>query len=197
VTDGIRHFVTHIAGVKHFNADGTSRQRVIRELQPHVLLRLEEEPDNLHDKNAVRVCLPDGRQVGYLPRELAREVSENRQRGCWSRAIVCRANDVTASQIGGQVDEGGHYLRVDILVAEAEEYVTDHELYEYLDTVADQVIASFNEPAAAPSRTAARETAPVAAPTKTIVHPPVENPVREPFWQRMSGSLMRLFSGRR
>jgi hypothetical protein len=185
VTDGIRHYLTHIAGVKHFNADGTSRQRVIRELQPNCPLRLEEEPDNLHDPFAVRVCLQDGRQVGYLPRELAKEVFQNRQMGCWYRAVVCKANDVTASQMGGQVAEGGHYFRVDILVAEAEEYVNDHQLYEYLDKVAAELIAKLNAPPPAPVTKSARDV-PAAPGQTTRIEPPAQEPVRAPFWQRVA-----------
>ena len=38
-------------------------------------LVLRRDPDNEHDENAIAVDLPDGRQLGWVPRELAAEVA--------------------------------------------------------------------------------------------------------------------------
>jgi hypothetical protein len=180
VSDGIRHFWTNIAGVKYWNADGTSRQRVLRELPPFTPVKLEEEPDNLHDPNAVRVVLQDGRQLGYLPRDVASEVTHRRQDGCWHRALIGATKLVTASQTGGQVAEGGSYLRIDVLVAEAEDYVTDAELCEYLDAVAAKSIVIEPEPIAAPA--AVPQAVPV-QPAATRPSAPIPKPHARGFWQ--------------
>jgi hypothetical protein len=177
VSDGIRHFWTNIAGVKYWNADGTSRQRVLRELPPLTPIKLEEEPDNLHDPNAVRVCLQDGRQLGYLPREVANEVTHRRQEGCWHRALIGATKLVTATQTGGQVSEGGSYLRIDILVAEAEDYVTDAALCEYLDAVAAKSIVSEPEPVVASAGVSQMATAAARQPA------PIPKPHARGFWQ--------------
>ncbi len=62
-----RTFYLHVVGVTHHNADGTSRQKIIREHcrvgEPIVLI---PEPDNRYDPDAVRVCRADGTQLGYL-----------------------------------------------------------------------------------------------------------------------------------
>lgn len=182
MSDGIRHFWTNIAGVKYWNADGTSRQRVLRDLEPLTPLKLEEEPDNLHDPNAVRVCLTNGRQLGYLPKEVAREVALRRQEGCWHRAVVSKAKLVTATQTGGQVAEGGTYLRIDILVAEAEDYVTDNELCDYLDAVSAKSIV-VDEPA--PAEVAPPVTGPTRTPQPAATRPqtPIPRPHAPSFWQ--------------
>ena len=180
MSDGIRHFWTNIAGVKYWNADGTSRQRVLRELPPFTPVKLEEEPENLHDPSAVRVCLQDGRQLGYLPREVARDVMLRRQDGCWHRALIGATKVVTASQTGGQVSEGGSYLRIDILVAEAEDYVTDAELCEYLDAVAAKAIVSEPEPVVA---SAGDSQAAPGQPAATRQSAPIPKPHARGFWQ--------------
>ena len=180
MSDGIRHFWTNIAGVKYWNADGTSRQRVLRELPPFTPVKFEEEPENLHDPNAVRVCLQDGRQLGYLPREVAGEVMLRRQEGCWHRALIGATKLVTATQTGGQVSEGGSYLRIDILVAEAEDYVADAELCDYLDAVAAKTIVSEPEPAVATA--AVPQTAP-AQPAAARQPAPIPKPHARGFWQ--------------
>lgn len=51
------------------------RQNVIRRLRIGEMLELEREPDNPHDPNAVKVIRKTGEQIGYLNRELAKDVS--------------------------------------------------------------------------------------------------------------------------
>lgn len=56
------------------------RQRVLRNMKrelkdyggtAYAYVNLIREPDNEHDANAVMVVNDDGRQIGYLPKELA------------------------------------------------------------------------------------------------------------------------------
>lgn len=69
---------TRVAGVTYQNEDGTSRKDIIAGLSSGDKLRLEREPDNKYDPNAVKVCALCGdtwKQIGYLPKDVAGEVS--------------------------------------------------------------------------------------------------------------------------
>ena len=67
-------------GVTFTNANGLSRQQVIRWSNAGDPVRLERENGNPHDENAIRViALKHGAMIGYVPRELAAVfVSERR-----------------------------------------------------------------------------------------------------------------------
>lgn len=77
----IQHYETYLAGVRHKNQDGSSRQRLIQKLEVGDCLILEHESDNQFDKNAIRVLRSDHRQVGYLPRDIAADVHSKAKRG--------------------------------------------------------------------------------------------------------------------
>ncbi len=63
---------TKVVGVSKPNADGTSRQKIIIEhVQEGDALVLIPEPDNPFDTNAVKVCTPGQKQIGYLSKETA------------------------------------------------------------------------------------------------------------------------------
>jgi hypothetical protein len=66
-------FTTTVAGVTHNNADGKSRQVIIRKhVKPGMPLVLKREPDNPHDSDAVAVWLVDPPvQIGYLKSGIA------------------------------------------------------------------------------------------------------------------------------
>lgn len=65
-----------VAGVTKRNADRTARQTTLKEASEGDRVRLEREPGNRHDKNAVKIIhQPTGRQIGYVPREDAIAVS--------------------------------------------------------------------------------------------------------------------------
>ena len=67
---------TKVVGVSKENADGTSRQDIIKaEVEEDDPMTLEAEPDNEYDKNAVKVLSRLGRQIGYLNRELAEKIT--------------------------------------------------------------------------------------------------------------------------
>lgn len=54
-----------LAGVRHKNADGSSRQKIIKTLSIGSNIDLIPEPENPYDPNAV-ACYYNSRQVGYL-----------------------------------------------------------------------------------------------------------------------------------
>ena len=64
---GSRTFRLGVAGESYDNADGTSRQRIIRMCSAGEPMQLVPEPENPHDNRAVKVCRQSGEQVGYLP----------------------------------------------------------------------------------------------------------------------------------
>ena len=81
-------FYGRVAGTIHANDDGSSRQAEIETLKPRDELRLDPDPDNPHDKNAVRVVAPSGVQVGHLESRLAGETVRRLRSGMQSRCFV-------------------------------------------------------------------------------------------------------------
>lgn len=70
----VRHFYAKVVGVTYPNEDGTSRRDAVRVLGRWEVVRLVHRPDNPVDVNAVAVLNRDGRQLGYLPATLAKDV---------------------------------------------------------------------------------------------------------------------------
>lgn len=67
------NFTTKVVGVTHDN-----RQAIIAKLKGNEPCRIEPEPSNPYDPNAlaVKVATPDGIQhVGYIPRDLAARIA--------------------------------------------------------------------------------------------------------------------------
>jgi DNA polymerase-3 subunit epsilon len=94
MADGLeisREFPDSAAGVTFANNDGSSRQRIIANgVAPGIQLRLYYEPENPADSNAVAVCLPDGRQIGYLRQDVAWQVCAAVKQGGGAAAIVLK-----------------------------------------------------------------------------------------------------------
>lgn len=70
--------ITKVVGVTYLNEDGSSRRDIIAGLSSMDKVRLEREPDNKYDPNAVRVCILVGdkwQQIGYLPKDVAAELA--------------------------------------------------------------------------------------------------------------------------
>ena len=88
--------LTKVAGVTFYNtgANTENRQQIIAELLHNGILKknteldLKRVPDNPYDPNAVAVISPDGRQLGFLPRDVAKEVSPNIAKGVCYRAQI-------------------------------------------------------------------------------------------------------------
>lgn len=65
----------HVVGVSHPNSDGSSRQNILSTLDIGEKLRIEPEPTNPYDQNALRVISKYG-QIGYVPRILTSTLKE-------------------------------------------------------------------------------------------------------------------------
>ena len=102
-------FYTKVAGVT-FNNEGENtqnRQRIIAELarkgslKDGTELTLRRDPFNRYDTNAVAVLAPDGRQLGFLPREIAAKVSYNMMHGFYYKAYVSSVTGGNADSVYG------------------------------------------------------------------------------------------------
>lgn len=69
-----REFHSKIAGVTH-GQSGANPQRLLKKCRSGQL-ELIRDPRNKYDKNAIKVCLPTGEQLGWIIRDLAKELSE-------------------------------------------------------------------------------------------------------------------------
>jgi HIRAN domain len=69
-----KYFNTKIAGASFPNADGGSRLSIIKKCEPMEVLRLELDPNNPVDPNAIAVKRVDGSQLGYLESRVASEL---------------------------------------------------------------------------------------------------------------------------
>ena len=93
-----------VAGVTFANADGSSRQEAIASLERGDALRLSREPDNPHDFFAVEVIAPRlGRQIGYLPKAVAAELSPKIDMGCSTQAVVLSVGRVGTGALGVRI----------------------------------------------------------------------------------------------
>jgi hypothetical protein len=120
----VRIIHTKIRGVSFDNPDGTSRQQIIRNCcHPGDALLLLRDRHNPVDPNAValvRICRgPDGKatfreQLGYLPRELAQDLSPVFDDGSLGLAEIL--------QVIGDITGKDGYVGVDI---RAEIYISD------------------------------------------------------------------------
>lgn len=70
-----------IAGVSYENDDGTSRQRIISGLVSGSLLRFLRDPGNPHDENAIRILDSQGRQCGFVPKDIAKLLARELEAG--------------------------------------------------------------------------------------------------------------------
>ena len=76
-----RSFPTKIVGVTHKNPDGRDRQKLIKRCRVGEALFLLRDEANQHDSNAVAVCRKSGEQLGYLSREVAKNVASHIEKG--------------------------------------------------------------------------------------------------------------------
>jgi hypothetical protein len=83
-------FRSQVAGVTYENADGSSRQAVLGRCQEGEALKLVREPSNPYDGNAVGVRRSNGEQLGYLPKEFARQSAPLLDGACTNQAQVVR-----------------------------------------------------------------------------------------------------------
>lgn len=88
-------YETKVVGVSMVNANGSSRQEIIKsEVLENDKLSLEAEPDNMHDINAIKVLSKSGNQIGYLNKEMAEKVKPALEHGTEMH--------ITASWVNGE-----------------------------------------------------------------------------------------------
>jgi hypothetical protein len=133
---GFKHFFTQVAGVKHENADGSSRQDIIALLNVFDVLKLEAEPDNEHDPNAVMVLTEDREQIGYLPREYAFHAARELAEG-WA------VNAFVVALLEDEEDDGVRWVHIVLVVSPPE--ATDEDAQAYLDRITPQIQARAHE----------------------------------------------------
>lgn len=75
----MKPYTTKVIGVTYPNPDGSNRQDIIASCRRDTPIRLESEPTNAYDPNAiaVKVATEPGKvqQVGYIPKELAKTIA--------------------------------------------------------------------------------------------------------------------------
>jgi hypothetical protein len=70
----MKSFICAVTGESFNNPDGEPRQNIIKyHVQPGMYARLEHEPENPHDENAVAVYVASF-QIGYLKRDVAQRI---------------------------------------------------------------------------------------------------------------------------
>lgn len=104
-----------VAGVTYEN-----RQAAIAKLRALEILDLVPEPENAHDRHAVKVCRRTGEQIGYLRRDRARRFGEKLKLGHRSFAFVKRVS-------GGET----HYVSITVLMMSPA--ATEHQVVDYIN----------------------------------------------------------------
>jgi HIRAN domain len=87
-----KYFNTKIAGASFPNADGSSRLSIIKKCEPMEALRLDLDPNNPVDPNAISVKRVDGSQLGYLESRVASELHQDAGKPMSWSAIFRHAN---------------------------------------------------------------------------------------------------------
>lgn len=82
-----RRKVFDLVGESATNPDGRRRQDILCEVEPGDDVRLEREPSNPHDRNAIAVSV-GGETIGYIAREEAAILAPQLDAGRPNEAIV-------------------------------------------------------------------------------------------------------------
>lgn len=77
----VKKFSTRVAGIHYNKGD-------VYGLEVGGLLRLVREPNNPYDSNAVRVEMPTGTVVGWIPREIAASLARDMDAGLPAHAVI-------------------------------------------------------------------------------------------------------------
>jgi hypothetical protein len=96
VKEGIKmkSFFTKVVGITKPNEDGTDRQEILDRWRR---LRLVRDPANLYDKNAIRICLSTGEQIGFLSADVASELAKKIDKGKVIDAVI---HEITGGEEG-------------------------------------------------------------------------------------------------
>jgi len=104
-----KHFFLQVHGIYHRNADGSSRQKIIRSCSPGDPLVLVPEPDNQYDPDAIKICRSDDAQLGYVPSERSSYLGNQLEIGWTFRVTV---DEIFAADRPGCV---GCRMRLEVL----------------------------------------------------------------------------------
>ncbi len=98
-------YETKVVGVSMENEDGSSRQEIIRmEVEENDKLKLESEPTNAYDPNAVKVLSQYGNQIGYLNKEIAEKVKPALAHGTDIRVTTSWVNGEKMLGVGLRIE---------------------------------------------------------------------------------------------
>lgn len=64
-------YYTKVAGVTQKNDDGSDRQKILKKCRAGEKVNLIRDPENPHDKNAIKVCRESGEQLGWINKDVA------------------------------------------------------------------------------------------------------------------------------
>jgi hypothetical protein len=99
-----KYFNTKIAGASFPNADGSIRPSIIKKCEPMEVLRLELEPNNPVDPNAIAVKRVDGSQLGYLESRVASELHRDAGKPMsWSAIFKHASRHPSTDEVVGAV----------------------------------------------------------------------------------------------
>lgn len=84
----LRTFHLQVHGIFHDNADGTSRQAILRRCNQGEELQFVQELDNPADPDAIKICRLTGEQLGYCPAEHAAYLTEQLDLGWTFRVTI-------------------------------------------------------------------------------------------------------------
>ena len=81
---------TKLSGVSFGNAQENIRKFGCRDIMTYALIR---EPENIHDPNAIKVCLFDIFFLGYVPKHIAKNLAPLMDSGRTFLAIFVQRNE--------------------------------------------------------------------------------------------------------
>ena len=77
-----------VAGLSHFNSDGTSRQNYLRLCHEGDSMMLVRDSRNPYDPYAIKICNENGQQIGFIPKSLTREFAPRIDRGGECKVVL-------------------------------------------------------------------------------------------------------------
>lgn len=75
------HYIIRVAGVSYQNDDGSSRQKILAHCKVPEMLQLVRQPNHRHDTNAIQVRRENGEMLGFIPRDEARLMASELDKG--------------------------------------------------------------------------------------------------------------------
>jgi hypothetical protein len=85
-----KQFYSKVAGVTRENQDQSNRQKILADYRK---LNLVREHDNPYDANAIKVLISNGKQIGYINSDLARELAPIIDKG--KKTVEAHISEIT------------------------------------------------------------------------------------------------------